>query len=419
MAEGITLKRIIDMDEAAELTSSDYALIDSATGGPKKFALGNELSSLKDDIGDLSELETTAKTDLVSAINEAAQSGGGGLTEDIKQALLQIAEKVIYVDEHGPEYYDDLYDALYPPAELVSISAVYTQSTSVYTDTALNDLRSDLVVTAYFDDSSSRTISQYVLSGTLEVGTSTITVTYGGKTTTFDVIVSRGIDYTEDALADVTWNSGYGYDTASGSLVQRSGAYATEKFNVQDLSYSVKNLDTTNNTNYYILVWDENNNYLGYKQYSDARFQWKPEYKIAVEVRNSGTFDPTTMTMLPYDKRATAVSEFEIDLASMANSVVKANGYYELNVKSAMADVGVNSSNYNDTINRQSIIGMINQSVYPNNFPFEAPIRIGTFNYGSNMLLSINVEGIAVSDANLPTLKDYLVENNIKIRYNY
>lgn len=50
MAEGITLKRIIDMDEATELTSSDYALVDSATGGPKKFALGDELSSLKEDI---------------------------------------------------------------------------------------------------------------------------------------------------------------------------------------------------------------------------------------------------------------------------------------------------------------------------------------------------------------------------------
>ena len=53
MPEGITLKRIIDMDEAAELTSSDYALVDSATGGPKKFALGNELSSLKEDITSL------------------------------------------------------------------------------------------------------------------------------------------------------------------------------------------------------------------------------------------------------------------------------------------------------------------------------------------------------------------------------
>ena len=89
--------------------------------------LSEDVDDLKDDIGDLSELETTAKTDLVSAINEAAQSGGGGLTEDIKQALLQLAAKVAYVDDDGQDYYDDLYDALYPPAPpatLVSISAV-------------------------------------------------------------------------------------------------------------------------------------------------------------------------------------------------------------------------------------------------------------------------------------------------------
>lgn len=55
MAEGITLKRIIDMDEATELSSSDYALVDSATGGPKKFALGEELSSLKEDLNTISD----------------------------------------------------------------------------------------------------------------------------------------------------------------------------------------------------------------------------------------------------------------------------------------------------------------------------------------------------------------------------
>ena len=53
MAEGITLKRIIDMDEATELSSSDYVLVDSATGGPKKFALGEELSSLKEEFSNI------------------------------------------------------------------------------------------------------------------------------------------------------------------------------------------------------------------------------------------------------------------------------------------------------------------------------------------------------------------------------
>ena len=55
MSEGITLKRIIDMDEAAELTSSDYALVDSATGGPKKFAIGQALGEIKDGLQDVNE----------------------------------------------------------------------------------------------------------------------------------------------------------------------------------------------------------------------------------------------------------------------------------------------------------------------------------------------------------------------------
>ena len=68
MAEGITLKRIIDMDEAAELSSSDYALVDSSTGGPKKFALGNELSQLKEDFDHISSkmIEVKSNNLLVS-----------------------------------------------------------------------------------------------------------------------------------------------------------------------------------------------------------------------------------------------------------------------------------------------------------------------------------------------------------------
>lgn len=113
--------------------------------------------------------------------------------DDVKQVLLQIASKVAYIDEHGQDYYDALEAALYPeapPASLVSISAVYTQSGTVYDTDSLDSLKADLVVTAHFDDSSTEVVTAYTLSGTLEVGTSTITVSYGGKTTTFNVTVS-------------------------------------------------------------------------------------------------------------------------------------------------------------------------------------------------------------------------------------
>lgn len=53
MPEGITLKRIIDMDETQQLSSSDYVLVDSASGGNRKYKLGEGLNNLKDDFSDL------------------------------------------------------------------------------------------------------------------------------------------------------------------------------------------------------------------------------------------------------------------------------------------------------------------------------------------------------------------------------
>ena len=79
-------------------------------------------------------------------------------------------------------------------ATLVSIDATYTQTGTVTPEDSLSSLTSDLVVVATYDNSTTATLtsSQYTLSGQLTVGTSTITVSYGGKTTTFTVTVVQG-----------------------------------------------------------------------------------------------------------------------------------------------------------------------------------------------------------------------------------
>lgn len=239
---------------------------------------GDEISDLKSAIGDLSELDTTDKTDLVSAINEVRESveSGGGLTNDIKQALMDFARAVAFKsdDPTGQTYIDALEDALYAitaitlnsnslsfsslgatqqltatttpeggsvtwsssdtsvatvdqtglvtsvdygnatitatsgsvsatcsvvisTATVTSISAVYTQSGNVYEGASLDSLKANLVVTATWSDSTTSTVAStdYTLSGTLAVGTSTVTVAYGGKTTTFNVTVSAIPDY--------------------------------------------------------------------------------------------------------------------------------------------------------------------------------------------------------------------------------
>lgn len=123
-------------------------------------------------------------------------SGDGGLTESAKQALLACFAHVVWVDADGQDYYDALEETLYPPKTLVSISCVYTQSGTVYATDSLDSLKDDLVVTALYDDTSTGTITAYVLSGTLTVGTSIITVSYGGKETTFSVTVSESTTHT-------------------------------------------------------------------------------------------------------------------------------------------------------------------------------------------------------------------------------
>lgn len=134
---------------------------------------------------------TAEPTGDMDVVNKGYLSNVSGITAEIKQALLNCFQKVAWIDDQGQDYYDALYDALYPPVGLASISCVYTQSGTVYDTDSLDSLKTDLVVTAHYSDQSSETITTYTLSGTLTEGTSTITVTYMGKTTTFDVTVTE------------------------------------------------------------------------------------------------------------------------------------------------------------------------------------------------------------------------------------
>lgn len=180
-----------------------------------QVAVGGEVGALKSAIN---VLEPTASASDVGKYLKAktvsngkvteyefGAASGGGLTADIKTALLACFANVAWIGNDGQDYYDALESALNPPAGLSSISAVYTQSGTVYTTDTLNSLKPDLVVTAYYEDGTTETVTTYTLSGTLTVGTSTITVTFGGKTTTFTVMVSINttvqIEYEDKMLA--------------------------------------------------------------------------------------------------------------------------------------------------------------------------------------------------------------------------
>ena len=131
-------------------------------------------------------------------------------SDEVKTALLQIAQKVAYIDADGQDYYDALYDALYPPVGLDSISAVFDSSATIYNTDTLDDLKQYLTVTAYYSSGDSEVVDSYTLSGSMDAGTQTITVAYGGKTTTFTVTV---VEWLTSISAVFTQGSATIYDT--------------------------------------------------------------------------------------------------------------------------------------------------------------------------------------------------------------
>ena len=105
-------------------------------------------------------------------------------------------------------------------ATLTSISAVYTQGGTVYTTDSLDSLKANLVVTAHYDDTSTATLADddYTLSGNLTVGTSTIVVSYGDKTATFDVIVTQAEQW------DFEWDYTDGLPNDNGMVLTNTGS---------------------------------------------------------------------------------------------------------------------------------------------------------------------------------------------------
>lgn len=114
-----------------------------------------------------------------------------GVPREVKLALDAILQNVGF--KNTDVYTDELavVHAWASAINLLSISAVYTQSGTVYDNASLDSLKADLVVTASYDNGTTATVNDYTLSGELTEGTSVITVSYGGKTTTFNVTVTH------------------------------------------------------------------------------------------------------------------------------------------------------------------------------------------------------------------------------------
>lgn len=240
--------RIKDQTTDTALTTGDYVIVDSESEGTRKYDLGALAARVealeqggggtgltqeeKDLILELfakaayadddaalsySELETlwtiiTRSVSLnlshVTSSNQSASVEGGSrytttLTADTNYTLNSVSVTMGGVDITSTAYSSGTVSIPSVTGNIVitatavlaaqSITATYTQSGTVYDTDSIDSLKADLVVTANYSGGTSETVpaSDYTLSGTLTVGTSTVTVNYAGLTTTFTVTVSE------------------------------------------------------------------------------------------------------------------------------------------------------------------------------------------------------------------------------------
>lgn len=298
-----------------------------------------------------------------------------GLSEEAKQALLQLAQKVAYIDDQGQTYYDDLYDALYPPRSLDSIDAVFNQGSTVIYDTAsLNSLKQYLTVTANYSDGTREMLSDsaYTLTGTLTVGTSTVTASYQGKTDTFAVTVTEapvldsitaiytqsGTVYDDDTLdslkADLVVTAHYsdsstqtvpaadytlsGTLTVGTSIITVSYGGKTTTFNVT-VTHAVTMFSVTNNlTN----ITSSN---------SATRIAEGEQYAATLTADEGYAIASVTVTMGGVDVTSTAYSNGVITIASVNGDIsITATAVGSIDVQSLLLAHGYYYDGYASTL---------------------------------------------------------------------
>lgn len=186
-----------------------------------------------------------------------AEVMGNLMSARAKNALMAVFQKVAFTVPDVSDEIAELNNALFNLDELVGIEAEYTQgSTVIWSDgvSSLNDLVSGLVVNAVYGDGTRVPVaSGYTLSGTLTVGTPTITVEYQGFTDTFTVTVTQYGSKMSYVLSDLSviaykfesGNATYGW-TITDPATNRKHAF---------LSYGLTKLRNSNGTesNYYAI----------------------------------------------------------------------------------------------------------------------------------------------------------------------
>ena len=167
------------------------------------------------------------------------------MSDRAKNALLAVLDKVAFAVPDVSDEMDELTEALFNLDEVVGVEATYTQgATVIWSDgvSSLDDLLPNLVVKAVYGDGTKVVVQNFILSGTLTAGTSTITVTYLGEfIDTFDVTVTE-------------YGSKMSYTMAEGSILNKPGRLSAYTYGGNENTQGVQNYELSTETTRRVFV---------------------------------------------------------------------------------------------------------------------------------------------------------------------
>ena len=172
--------------EGLQLTAPTNAvkLIINDISGATSYIVGNNLASSKVDIqqspGDFGKALIINRD---GQVRPGVVSGGSGLTNNVKVALLACFRHVLWDDEHANEYYNALEASLYAAESRLTAVIDYGNST-VFADDPLSKVK--WMMKVYYDGVEI-SAQDYTLTGNLIVGQNVLTITYNDESTSIMV----------------------------------------------------------------------------------------------------------------------------------------------------------------------------------------------------------------------------------------
>ena len=210
----------LSIDGAAANSSTVGAALETKVDIDAVTALDTRVTGVEDNVGNLANLQTENKTNLVEAINEAAQTGssGGGDTVpmNVRQAIYDLFKTALY-DSDMPEYSDlqSNLAAVLSWIEAVTAINLFPRSIMLNSVGATSQLTATTVpaggtIVWSSSDESVATVSQTGLVTITGFGSCTITATCGFVSASCSVVASS---VTLSSISAVYTPSGKVYTT--------------------------------------------------------------------------------------------------------------------------------------------------------------------------------------------------------------